>query len=272
VTGLTSSAPASERTVGSRSPGVSRPSRIAASISAAMPLARVLRTRYCFDTLMEMYCNEPSERVRVRRVPRRAVYDRRVVDAVLDEALVCHLGFVHDGHPYVIPTLHARVEDTVYVHGSAASRMLRTLADGASVCLTVTLVDGLVLARSAFHHSVNYRSAVVLGEARLIDDPGEKQTALRAFTEQIVPGRWKDVRPPTQQELKATSVLALPLREASVKMRTGAPADDEADYALDIWAGIIPLSHQALAPEDDPRLAPGINTPLYARNYSRDRP
>jgi uncharacterized protein len=218
---------------------------------------------------MDTYCNDISDRIRVQRVPKRGVYDRRVIEAILDEALVCHLGFVHDGQPFVIPTLHARVGDTVYVHGSAASRMLRTLAGRAPVCLTVTLVDGLVLARSAFHHSVNYRSAVVLGEARLIDDPGEKTAALRGFTEQIVPGRWPDVRPPTAQELKATSVLALPLREASVKMRTGAPVDDEADYALDIWAGVIPLSRQALAPDDDPRLAPGISAPLYARNYSR---
>lgn len=258
--------------MGSRSPGVSLSSRIAASSSRAMPLARVLETRYCFATFMDSYCNELSERVRVRRIPKRALYDRRALDAILDEALVCHLGFVHDGHPYVIPTLHARVGDTVYVHGSAASRMLRTLAGGASVCLTVTLVDGLVLARSAFHHSVNYRSAVVLGAARLIDDPGEKLTALQAFTEQIVPGRWKDVRPPTGQELKATSVLALPLRESSVKMRTGAPVDDEPDYALDVWAGVIPLRRQALAPEDDPRLAPGISAPLYARNYRRGNP
>jgi nitroimidazol reductase NimA-like FMN-containing flavoprotein (pyridoxamine 5'-phosphate oxidase superfamily) len=218
---------------------------------------------------MDTYCNDISDRIRVQRAPKRGVYDRDVIEAILDEALVCHLGFVHDGHPFVIPTLHARVGDTVYVHGSAASRMLRTLAGGAPVCLTVTLVDGLVLARSAFHHSVNYRSAVVLGEARLIDDPGEKTAALRGFTEQIVPGRWPDVRPPTAQELKATWVLALPLREASVKMRTGAPVDDEADYALDIWAGVIPLSRQALAPDDDPRLAPGISAPLYARNYSR---
>ena len=218
---------------------------------------------------MDTYCNDISDRIRVQRAPKRGVYDRDVIEAILDEALVCHLGFVHDGQPFVIPTLHARVGDTVYVHGSAASRMLRKLAGGAPVCLTVTLVDGLVLARSAFHHSVNYRSAVVLGEARLIDDPGEKTAALRGFTEQIVPGRWPDVRPPTAQELKATWVLALPLREASVKMRTGAPVDDEADYALDIWAGVIPLSRQALAPDDDPRLAPGISAPLYARNYSR---
>jgi nitroimidazol reductase NimA-like FMN-containing flavoprotein (pyridoxamine 5'-phosphate oxidase superfamily) len=218
---------------------------------------------------MSSYCNEPTERVRVRRIPKRAVYDRRALETILDEALVCHLGFVHKDQPYVIPTLHARVDDTVYVHGSSASRMLRTLAAGASVCLTVTLVDGLVLARSAFHHSVNYRSAVVLGEARLIDDPAEKVSALERFTEQMVPGRWRDVRPPTAKELKATSILALPLAEASVKVRTGPPVDDEADYALDTWAGIIPLRRQALAPEDDPRLTPGIGAPPYATNYSR---
>jgi nitroimidazol reductase NimA-like FMN-containing flavoprotein (pyridoxamine 5'-phosphate oxidase superfamily) len=205
--------------------------------------------------------------VRVRRLPKRAAYDRAAIDAILDEALVCHLGFVHNGQPFVIPTLHARVGDRVYVHGSAASRMLRTLGAGFPACLTVTLLDGLVLARAAFHHSVNYRSVVVLGTAEPVSDPDQKVCALRAFTEHVLPGRWDDIRPPTRQELEATAVLSLPLDEASAKVRTGPPVDDEEDYALGVWAGVIPLRLQALAPAADPRLPPGVAPPLYATAY-----
>src|SRR3990170_382937 len=212
-----------------------------------------------------------TTRTRVRRHPERGSYDREAVAAILDEGLHCHLGFVHDGQPYVIPTLHARVGDTVYVHGSGASRMVRTLADGVPVCLTVTLVDGLVLARSAYNHSVNYRSAVVLGTARLVDDPEEKLRALEAFTEQLIPGRWVDARPPSAKELKATAVLALPLDECSAKVRTGPPGDDEDDYELDVWAGVIPLKVQALPPVADPRLGPGLASPAYALEYERVR-
>ena len=169
-----------------------------------------------------------SERTRVRREPQRGRYDRETIDAILDEALVCHLGFVHDGHPYVIPTLFARIGDEVFVHGSAASRMLRTLAGGVDACLTVTLVDGLVLARSVFNHSVNYRSVVVLGRAEPVED---KEPALRAFMERLLPGRWDEARRPTAKELKATSILRLPLDEASAKLREGPPNDDDEDYA-----------------------------------------
>jgi uncharacterized protein len=204
-----------------------------------------------------------TPRTKLRRLPARGRHDRDTLDAILDEALVCHLGFVHDGRPAVIPTLHARHDDEVYLHGSAASRALRTLSQGVDVCLTVTLVDGLVLARSAFHHSINYRSAVIYGTARPVIDPDEKNTALEAFTEKVLPGRWEHVRWPTRKELKATSVLALPIDEASAKIRTGPPIDDDEDYALDVWAGTVPLETRALAPHPDERLAPGTPVPEH---------
>jgi nitroimidazol reductase NimA-like FMN-containing flavoprotein (pyridoxamine 5'-phosphate oxidase superfamily) len=210
-----------------------------------------------------------SQRVRVRRLPKRAAYDRATIHAILDEALVCHLGFVHNAQPFVIPTLHARIGDRLYLHGSSASRMLGALADGVAACVTVTLLDGLVLARSAFHHSVNYRSVVLLGTAVAVTDAAEKVAAMRAFTEHLVPGRWDDVRPPTDQEMKATSVLYLPLEEASAKVRTGPPVDDEEDYALQAWAGVVPLQLTAGLPLDDPLLSDGIAPPEYARAYRR---
>jgi nitroimidazol reductase NimA-like FMN-containing flavoprotein (pyridoxamine 5'-phosphate oxidase superfamily) len=191
-------------------------------------------------------------------MPARARYDREAIDAILDEAMVGHLGIVYEHQPFVIPTLHARVGDEVYVHGSAASRTIRALGAGTPACLTVTLLDGLVLARSAVHHSVNYRSVVVLGSARLVEDLSERMTAAQAFTERLVPGRWQEVRPPTVKELKAIHVLAFPLEEASAKIRTGPPLDDEEDYALPAWAGVIPLHTRAGAPVPDPRLAGGI--------------
>ena len=184
-----------------------------------------------------MKASPPSQRARVRRVPARADYGRETIDAILDEALVAHLGFAIDDQPYVIPTLHARVGDIVYIHGSSASRAIRSLTGGLQACLTVTLIDGLVLARSAFHHSMNYRSVVILGEARPVEGPEERLKALEAFTERLVPGRWDEVRPPTAQELKGTRVLALTLDEASAKVRTGPPVDDDEDYELDVWAG-----------------------------------
>jgi nitroimidazol reductase NimA-like FMN-containing flavoprotein (pyridoxamine 5'-phosphate oxidase superfamily) len=205
-----------------------------------------------------MATSAPSERARVRRAPARADYDRATIDAILDEALVAHLGFVADGQPYVIPTLHARRGDEVYLHGSAASRMIRTLGAGVPACLTVTLIDGLVLARSAFHHSMNYRSVVVLGQARFVEGPEERAAALEAFTERLIPGRWAEVRPPSRQELKGTRVLALSLDEASAKLRTGGPVDDEDDYALDAWAGVVPLRMAPGAVEPDPLLRDGI--------------
>src|SRR5581483_255602 len=183
----------------------------------------------------------PTARTTLKRLPKRAEYDRERVYAILDEAFICHVGFVADGHPVVIPTGYGRIGNVLYIHGSAASHMLRTLGEGVDVCVTVTLVDGLVLARSAFHHSFNYRSVVVFGRARLVTDRDEKMAALRAFTEHVIAGRWDEVREPNDTELKATTVLALPLEEASAKIRTGPPIDDDADHALPVWAGVLPL-------------------------------
>jgi nitroimidazol reductase NimA-like FMN-containing flavoprotein (pyridoxamine 5'-phosphate oxidase superfamily) len=183
-----------------------------------------------------------TTRTKLRRLPKRGTHDRPTIDAILDEALISHVGFVHDGKPAVIPTLHARVGDEVLIHGSAASRMLRALATGIDACLTATLIDGLVLARSAFHHSINYRSVVLYGTARLVEEPDERERALEAFTERLVPGRWAEVRWPTRKELKATTVLRLPIEEGSAKVRSGPPIDDEPDYALDVWAGVVPLT------------------------------
>ena len=211
----------------------------------------------------------PTERTQVRRLPARGAYDSETVHKILDEGFVCHVGFVVDGQPFVIPTNYARVKDKLYLHGSSASRMLRTLSGGVQVCVTVTHVDAIVLARSAFHHSVNYRSVVVLGRAMPVEDREEKLNALRAFTEHVVPGRWEEVRWPTDLELKATSVLALPLAEASAKIRTGPPKDDEEDYTLPVWAGVLSLPIVPGAPEADPRLKLGTPVPRYLRDYSR---
>jgi uncharacterized protein len=209
----------------------------------------------------------PTRRTRVRRVPQRGEYDRAAIDAILDETLISHVGFVHEDQPVVIPTLHARMGDRLYLHGSAASRMLRTLAKGVPVCATATLVDGLVLARSAFHHSVNYRSVVVFGTATLVEPGDETMRALHLFTDKLVPGRWDDVRPPTRQELKGTKVLSLPLDEASAKVRTGPPIDEDEDYDLPVWAGVVPLSTQVAEPVPDPRLDPAIETPGYVAEW-----
>jgi nitroimidazol reductase NimA-like FMN-containing flavoprotein (pyridoxamine 5'-phosphate oxidase superfamily) len=214
---------------------------------------------------------KPTGRTQLKRLPQRGSFEREAVYRILDEGLVCHVGFVAEGAPVVIPTGYARVGDALYVHGSAASRMLRTLAGGVCVCVTVTLLDGLVLARSAFHHSMNYRSVVVFGTASAVEDAGEKLAALRAITEHIVPGRWREVRAPDEGELRKTLVLKLPLAEASAKVRTGPPVDDEPDYRLPVWAGEIPLRLTAETPVPDPRLAPGREAPAYVRNYSRTR-
>jgi len=210
-----------------------------------------------------------SDRVQVRRLPSRAAYDPAVIHAILDEALVCHVGFSLEGQPYVIPTIYARVGETLYVHGSVASRMLRTLREGVPVCVTVTLLDGLVLARSAFHHSMNYRSVVVLGRAEEVTDPGEKQAALRAIVEHVVPGRSLEVRDPSEKEKKATTVLRLPLTEASAKIRSGPPVDDEDDYAIACWAGEIPLRVRPETPVSDGRVLPGLLAPETVVAYSR---
>jgi nitroimidazol reductase NimA-like FMN-containing flavoprotein (pyridoxamine 5'-phosphate oxidase superfamily) len=208
-----------------------------------------------------------TERTRVRRLPERATYDRVTVHAILDEGFLCHLGFVVDGQPYVIPTGYARVGDTVFLHGSTGSRL--GLRPGMDVCVTVTLVDGLVLARSAFHHSMNYRSVMAIGRTRPVTDPGEKETALRALVEHIVPGRSDEVRGGDSRELAATAVLALPLAEVSAKVRTGPPKDDEPDYALPIWAGVLPLALTAGEPAPDPVLDPSIPAPAHVASWSR---
>ncbi len=211
-----------------------------------------------------------SSRTRLKRLPKRGHFDRETINSILDEGFICHVGFVVDGQPYVIPTGYACVGNDLYIHGSSASRMLRTLSEGVDVCITVTLVDGLVLARSAFHHSVNYRSVMVLGKAELVTDLDEKNTALEAITEHIVPGRWADVRWPNELELKATSVLRLPIDEASAKVRTGDPVDDEEDYALDVWAGVLPLEVGNGDPIADAKLPAGIEPPEYIRKYKRN--
>jgi nitroimidazol reductase NimA-like FMN-containing flavoprotein (pyridoxamine 5'-phosphate oxidase superfamily) len=211
----------------------------------------------------------PSERTRVRRRAERGRYDRATVHAILDEGLVCHVGFAIDGQPFVIPTAHARDGETLYLHGSPASRMLRNLSEGVPVCVTVTLLDGVVLARSAFHHSMNYRSVVLLGTATEVDDPAEKRAAFRALVEHVAPGRYAAVRPPTDYEVTGTLVLRLPIDEGSAKVRTGPPIDDEADYGLPVWAGVIPLALRTGAPIPDPRLDPEQATPRYAVAYAR---
>jgi nitroimidazol reductase NimA-like FMN-containing flavoprotein (pyridoxamine 5'-phosphate oxidase superfamily) len=213
----------------------------------------------------------PSERTRVVREPQRAVYDRAIAYEILDEGFLCHVGFTVDGQPYVIPTSYGRSGDNLYLHGSAASRMLRNLDRGIAVCVTVTLLDGLVLARSIFNHSMNYRSVVVLGQAVLVSDPKEKLEALRRLSEHILPGRWAESRPPNGKELKATSVLRLPIEEFSAKVRQGPAVDDEEDYAFPTWAGVIPLEMAAGAPIGDERLQQGQRVPAYAENYARKR-
>lgn len=210
-----------------------------------------------------------TKRTRLKRLPKRGNFDRDTINAILDEAFFCHVGFVVDGQPYVIPTGFARVNDDLLIHGSAASRMMRNLAEGVDVCVTVTLVDGLVLARSAFHHSVNYRSVVILGKAEVVADENEKNAALEAFTNHIVPGRWAEVRWPTALELKATTVLRLPITEASAKIRTGDPVDDDEDYAMNSWAGVLPMSIQPGEPIPDTKLPKDINVPDHVLNYKR---
>jgi hypothetical protein len=213
----------------------------------------------------------PTPRTTVRRLPDRARYDRDTVHAILDEGLVCHVGFVDEGQPFVIPSSYARVGDRLVLHGSAASRMVKALAGGAPACVTVTLLDGLVLARSGFHHSMNFRSVVVLGRAAEITDPGEKRLALDAIVDHVAPGRAASVRPPSEGELRATRVVWLPLDEASAKVRTGPPKDDETDLALDVWAGELPLRLEAQEPVPDPQLGPGIAPPPDGTGWRRPR-
>ncbi len=215
--------------------------------------------------------SNPTPRTRVVREPQRAVYDREAVNQILDEAFLCHVGFAVDGQPYVIPTSYGRDKhkDVLYIHGSVASRMLRNLNQGLPVCITVTLLDGLVLARSVFNHSMNYRSVVILGTATLVDDPAEKLAALRALSEHILPNRWDDSRQPNDKELKATSVLRLPITEFSAKVRVGPPVDDEEDYAFPTWAGVIPLEITSGQPIRDEGCQQEL--PEYLKHYSRKK-
>ena len=213
----------------------------------------------------------PTPRTRVVREPDRAVYDRETVYRILDEGFLCHAGFVVDGQPFVIPTSYGRKDASLYIHGSAASRMLRQFKEGVPVCITVTLLEGLVLARSIFNHSMNYRSVVILGKATLVDEPAEKLSALRILSEHILPGRWDDSRQPNERELKATSVLHVPIEEFSAKVRQGPAIDDEEDYSFPTWAGVVPLDMVAGTPIDDARLLPGKEVPAYIRPYSRMR-
>jgi nitroimidazol reductase NimA-like FMN-containing flavoprotein (pyridoxamine 5'-phosphate oxidase superfamily) len=213
----------------------------------------------------------PTPRTRVVREPERGVYDRETVYCILDEAFLCHVGFSVDGQPFVIPTSYGRKDSNLYIHGSAASRMLRQMKEGVSVCVTVTLLDGLVLARSVFNHSMNYRSVVILGKATLVDDPKEKLVALRTLSEHILPGRWDDARQPNDRELKATSVLRVPIEEFSAKVRTGPPIDDAEDYSFPTWAGVLPLQTVTSAPIEDPQQNPPRPIPAYLKNYSRNR-
>jgi len=213
----------------------------------------------------------PTARTRVVREADRAVYDRETVYRILDEGFLCHAGFVVDGQPFVIPTSYGRKDASLYIHGSAASRMLRQFKEGVPVCITVTLLEGLVLARSIFNHSMNYRSVVVLGKATLVDNPEEKLAALRVLSEHILPGRWDDSRQPNERELKATSVLHVPIEEFSAKVRVGPAIDDEEDYSFPTWAGVVPLEIVAGKPINDARLLPGKEVPAYARSYTRKR-
>ena len=210
----------------------------------------------------------PTSRTKVRRLAKRGAYDKAVVHSILDEGLICHVGFAVEGQPYVIPTLYARSDERLYLHGSAVSRMLKTLSEGVDVCVTVTLVDAYVLARSAFHHSMNYRSVVALGRAQLVTDDAERLAALRILTNHIVPNRWEEVREPNELEMRQTAVLTLPLEEVSAKVRAGNPNDDEEDYALPVWAGIVPISTQVGQPTGDGRVRPDA-PPIELSRFER---
>jgi nitroimidazol reductase NimA-like FMN-containing flavoprotein (pyridoxamine 5'-phosphate oxidase superfamily) len=212
---------------------------------------------------------EPTGRTTLKRLPKRGNYEREVINRILDEGFVCHVGFVVDGRPFVIPTAYGRQGDKLYIHGSAASRMLKALHEGIDVCITVTLLDGLVLARSAFHHSLNYRSVVIFGRAQVVEDEDEKMEAMRVFTDHVMRGRWEESRRPNQSELRKTLVLSLPLVEASAKIRTGPPVDDDEDMQLPVWAGELPLYLAKGDPVPDPQLRTGVEAPRYILDYDR---
>ena len=221
------------------------------------------------ETVLEQSASLQSPRTTVKRLGKRGEYDRHTINAIIDEALICHVGFAVDGSPIVIPTIHTRIGETLYFHGSGASRMLRSLRDGVDACVTVTILDGLVMARSAFHHSMNYRSVVVLGKGREVVEREEKLRVLDALVEHVCAGRSRDARPPNEAELRQTLVIAIPLAEASAKIRTGPAADDDEDYDLPVWAGVIPLALTPSVPIDDARLIAGVAAPEYATRYKR---
>jgi len=212
-----------------------------------------------------------TQNTTLKRLPKRGRHDREVMNQILDEGFICHVGFAIDGQPVVIPTGYARAGNKLLIHGSQASRMLRALKGGIDACVTVTLIDGLVLARSAFHHSMNYRSVVIFGRAALVEDREEKLAALYTLSEHMIPGRWKNVREPSEAELQQTTVLSLPIDEASAKIRTGPPLDDEEDYAMNVWAGVLPLRVVTEDPIADPRLPANIEVPDYVVEYKRTK-
>lgn len=212
---------------------------------------------------------EKTPHTRIRRMPERGHYDRETIYSIVDEALICHAGFVDEGRPFVIPTIHARMGDTLVLHGAKASRMLKHAQAGHEFCITVTLLDGLVMARSVFHHSMNYRSAVMFGAGRLIENEGERWEAMRLLTEHIMPGRWADARKPNATELSATTMVAIDIEQASAKIRTGPPGDDDEDYALDVWAGVLPITSHIGQPIDDPKRTHDVALPDYILRYSR---
>ncbi len=210
---------------------------------------------------------EVTSQNRVVRVPNRGAYDKEMIYQIIDDAMICHVGLIQDGKPVVIPTLHARDGDNVLLHGATTSRLLKYAQSGQDICVTITLVDGLVLARSVMHHSMNYRSVVVFGKGYLVSDPDEKLAAMKAFTERLIPGRWADARQPNEKEMKATSIVAIPMTSASAKVRTGGPVDDEEDYSLPIWAGVLPMKENMIDPIDDDRLIEGVGVPEYVSKY-----
>jgi uncharacterized protein len=210
-----------------------------------------------------------TTRNKVKRLPDRGYYDSSVIYPIIDEALICHVGFVQDNQPYIIPTLHARQGDRVLLHGAKGSRLLRHVGSGGDVCIAITLMDGIVLARSVFHHSINYRSVVIFGKGELIEGEEARLEAMESFTERLIPGRWQDARPPNPVELKQTTIVAVTIESASAKIRTGPPKDDEEDIGLPVWAGVLPLSQISGAPIADPSLKAGIEIPDYIHNFAR---
>jgi nitroimidazol reductase NimA-like FMN-containing flavoprotein (pyridoxamine 5'-phosphate oxidase superfamily) len=216
---------------------------------------------------MIMRVFDKTEKNQVKRVPERAAYEEEVIYKIVDEAIICHVGMVQDGQPFVIPTLHARRGDTILLHGASTSRLIRYAATGAELCITMTLLDGLVLARSAYSHSANYRSVVLFGRGTIIDRPEEKLQALEQLTEGIMPGRWADVRQPSEKELKATTIVAIAINLATAKTRQGPPGDEEPDYQLDVWAGVLPVRQQIGRPIADPKLKEGIEVPDNVNRY-----